>query len=232
MNQFLRPAAFAMLLCIAVLSGCASDTDNPAADTVSVSSAVSADDAASRPEKEGSGISYRVEDASVPSTASGSFTSPLSLGEWGSAAKLVTADGSYVNVPVRVISVRRGDDVTEEIKTISRETGRFFQDVDEKEEYLIAEYELKLDGFPVREGGTLCDITAFVTGETGEMIPLKNGGYYGVSAKMLDESTYWYEGTVHSQLAYPIPKEIKEHYLVLGEYGETQTVYRITADAA
>ena len=38
-------------------------------------------------------------------TTSSSLTSPLSLNEWGTAAKFSTKEQKYYNVPIRVISV-------------------------------------------------------------------------------------------------------------------------------
>ena len=102
----------------------------------------------------------------------------------------------------------------------------YFEPSDD-EEYALVEYEICLDGFPVKEGGITCDVTAFITGSDGQSIKLKNGSYWGATASCLDNETYYYEGIVHSEMAYRIPKEVKEYILTIGEYGENQAFVSI-----
>ena len=172
---------------------------------------------------ESSGISYTVTPDEDIKTVSSSLTSPLELNTWGTAAKFCTNDGTYANAPVRIVSIRRGDDVSKEVKELCEKYGSvYYTDPEKSQEYAIAEYEIDLNKFPVGEGGTLCDITAAITGEDGEMIKLSNGSYWGTTAFCMDEETYYYGGVVHSMLAYKIEKEVEGYIITLGEFGETQ----------
>ncbi len=172
---------------------------------------------------ESSGISYTVTPDDDIKTTSSSLISPLDIGSWGTGAKYCTSDGTYTNVPVRIVSVRRGDDVSKEVKELCKKYGSvYYTEPEGNQEYAIAEYEIDLDKFPVGEGGTLCDITASITGEDGEMIKLSNGSYWATTAFCMDEETYYYGGVVHSMLAYKIEKEVESYIMTLGEFGETQ----------
>lgn len=170
-------------------------------------------------------ISYKVKDAEKPTGKSSSTDAPLSLNEWGTAAKLNLKDNTYTNVPVRLVSVKRGENIYSELKETVGSSRYLFEPRD-NEEYLLCEYEICLDGFPVPEGGTLCDITGGLTGTNGEMIKLSTGSYWGSSTVSLDEQTYYYDGVIHSMICSPIPKEVKDYLIVLGEYGETQAFFK------
>ena len=221
---------FAALLLI--LCGCG-QKQTETSDTKETVSAQSANEASpessmpesSRAEQNTNGISYQVKNAETPKAETASMEEPLSLGQWGTVAKYCTKDGSYCDIPVSILSVRRGNDVTKEAMALAKKSGAYLFEPEEYEEYALCEYEIDLSTFPVAEGGTLCDITAFITDENGEMLKLKNGSYWGTTAVCLDQQTYYYEGVVHSLLAYKIPKECSAYLITAGEYGETQTYF-------
>lgn len=155
--------------------------------------------------------------------ASSSINSPLELDAWGTAAKYCTYENSYVNVPVKITSVRRGKNIAAEVKAIADKSGFIsYFEPDENEEYAIAEYEISLDGFPVDKGGTLIDITANITGTDGGLIKLDSGAYWGASAISLNQEKYFYEGIVKGRFAFKIIKNRTDYLIVLGEAGETQ----------
>ena len=212
----------AMLLSFCACSNSGNkDTESSAAGISAVSE--NEDDSKTVKEVSGNGPAYIVKDASTPTGAASSLSSPLEVGDWGTAAKLCLKDGGYVDVPVRLVSFRRSDGVNEEVKK-KMEGSKFtyyFEPAD-YEEYVLAEYEICLNGFPVNEGGTLCDITAFITGSDGQAIKLKDGSYWSATASCLDNETYFYEGVIHSEIVWRIPKEVKEYILTFGEYGEHQ----------
>ncbi len=213
---------------VLLASGC-SDSKSEKTDEGSAPASVteSSQEESSTVPSQSSGYSYLIEDAKKPVPSSGTAEDPLSLGEWGTAAKYCTSKAGYVDVPVRIVSVRRGDQAAKEVKdALSKGTGRYFGEPEKDEEVLIAEYEICLDDFPVKEGGTLCDVTAFLSGPDGEAIKLKSGSYWSTTMISLDEDTYYFEGTVHSALACKIKKEVTDFRLVLGEYGETQVYYK------
>ena len=217
--MILLAAAVSLPLC--ACSGSGNESSENSGTGVSAES--SEDPSVTVHEVSGSGVSYLVEDASAPSASSSSVSSPLGKEEWGTAAKFCLKDNGYVNVPVRIVSVRRGSGVNAEVKKIMNASSfNYYFEPSEKEEYAIAEYEICLDGFPVGEGGITCDVTAFVTGTDGQAIKLSDGSYWSATASSLDNETYYYEGTVRSMLAYRIPKECSGYMITLGEYGETQ----------
>ncbi len=175
-----------------------------------------------------SNASVRTEKNSTSiTTASSSIDSPLELDVWGTAAKYCTAENNYVNVPIKITSVRRGKDVASEVKTIADKSSFIsYFEPDENEEYAIADYEISLDGFPVDKGGTLIDISAYITGTDGEMIKLDNGSYWSTTAASLNQENYYYEGTVKGSLAFRIIKNRTDYLIVLGETGETQAFFK------
>lgn len=153
---------------------------------------------------------------------------PLKLNEWGKAAKFCTADSAYKDVPIRILSVRRGAEVNDEVRQLVRNSSfLIYSEPDDKEEYAIAEYEISLDGFPVKEGGVQADITASVSGADGGMIKLDDGSYFGTAAaSLVGDDEYYHEGVVKGKLAYKIIKGYSDYLLVVGETGETQAYFR------
>lgn len=227
------------LLAVGALLGscCACSSEKPsdngtASSTAGASSAVLSEEPVSEVSEDASqadsetGISYIVKDAEQPTPSEAATASPLSVGEWGTAAKFCTANDRYVDVPVRIVSIRRGEAINEEARRLMEQSGRYYFEPNENEEYAIAEYEISLNDFPVGEGGTLCDITAFITGENGEALALENGSYWGTTVSCLDESTYYYEGVVHSLMAFRIIKGRTDYLMTVGEYDETQTFFK------
>lgn len=194
----------------------------------SVSSKTSSDESThsdvqeSRPEN---AVSYKVSGAETPSAKSSSLDSPLSLNEWGTCSKLSLKDLTYTNVPVRIVSVKRGAEIYDELKE-SVPTGRYIFEPRDNEEYAVCEYEICLNGFPVPEGGTLCDISGKITGNDGMSVTLSDGIIWGTTVTCLDEDTYYYDGVIHSQFCFPIPKEVHDYLIVLGEYGESEAYFK------
>lgn len=226
-KQWSAVAAFVLLTGVMLWSGCSSETkEDSSKDKKDTVSQISEQSDESQQYANGTGVSYRVTDAEKPTPSSGTVKTPLTNGSWGTAAKYCLEESRYVNVPVRVVSVRRGTRVTEEVRSLMNRKGDYFTEPSDQEEYAIVEYEISLDGFPVGKGGVLCDIVAFVTGEDGEAMRLDSGSYWGSTALALDDDTYYYEGVIHSQLAYRIIKGRTDYLLMVGEYGETQTCFR------
>lgn len=235
-KQVLCVAVCALLL---LTAGCAQTQPKDERDSV-ISSGASSESSVAEPSDESgdsrsskataaensSSISYQVSRADKPAAEKASAESPLSIGQWGSAAKYSTKDGAYVQVPVRIVSVRRGNSVNKEVTNTAKKTGVYLFSLKDNEEYALADYEICLDDFPVGEGGTLADITAFITGPDGQAIKTKEGGYWGTTAVCLDQTAYFYEGVIRSQMAFPILKNCSDYLINLGEYGEAQTFVR------
>ncbi len=158
------------------------------------------------------------------SVSDSSAKSPLMPEKWGKAAKYCTEQDSYVDVPVRILSVRRGDGVKDEVRRLADQSlYAVYSEPKDSEEYAIADYELSLDGFPVGKGGTLIDVYAVILGTDGDMLKLSDGSYFSATAMCLNgDDNYRYEGIVKGKLAYKIPKGCTDYLLVLGEVNETQ----------
>ena len=217
-------------LSVLTFSACSGNGNNNTEGSVGSTSAAERSEESSDTVQEvsSSGPSYLVKDADTPVPSASTLQSPIEAGSWGKAAKLCLKDNSYVDVPVRVVSVRRGTDVNKEVKEkMDASSFNYYFEPSDDEEYALVEYEICLDGFPVKEGGITCDVTAFITGSDGQSLKLKNGSYWGATASCLDNETYYYEGIVHSEMAYRIPKEVKEYILTIGEYGENQAFVSI-----
>ena len=204
-----------VFICTALISGCSGKKDE---------GSTSGKDKRSTPE------SSDVSETSRESidTKTSSVGLPLKLNEWGKAAKFCTADNSYKDVPVRILSVRRGEKVNDEVRQIAKSSSFLtYFEPDAKEEYAIAEYEISLDGFPVKEGGTQADIFASVSGTDGQMIKLDDGSYWGTTAAAaVGDDEYYHEGVVKGKLMYKIIKGYNDYLLIVGETGETQAYFK------
>ena len=209
MKKTLLCCMTALLVCSC---GCA-DSKQPESSTTSETSAASEASEASK-------STSKEHDAVSP--LSSSVSDPLALDTWGSASKYSTAAGEYVETPVRLVSVRRGESIAAEVKRLADKSIYVsFSEPNKNEEYALVTYELSLDGFPVKEGGTLIDIYAVVQGTDGEMLRLADGSYFSATALCLNEDAYFYEGIVQGVMAYKIPKGCSDYLLAVGEPGET-----------
>ena len=159
-------------------------------------------------------------------TVSSSLSSPLGLNSWGSAAKYNTKEQNYINVPVRIISVEHGQKATDTVKKFMSESPSYnYTEPGQDAEWVVAEYEISLDGFPVDEGGADSTITSFITAE--------NGGYFEYGDKQWSTTTinitdgkYYFDGIVKGQIAYQMLKDRTDYVITLGEYDETQAFFK------
>ncbi len=209
-SALLRTAAAAAVLLL--LSSCAASADSTAEQSAGQSSAAVSDSSAvSQPDSDG-GIR----------TASSSLRLPLSAGDWGNCSKYSTEEKSYVNVPVRVTAVVSGKEAEKRVKAFADESDSFaYTPPDEGAVWVIADYELSLDGFPTGKGGTTADITAFIVPDDGGMFSL-NGKNYIPSVVNISGEEYYHHGIICGTIAYILPDDADEYIIALGEYEETQ----------
>lgn len=216
-------AAVCLTLCCGCSNASADKKDHFASSSApELYSDLTSEGEASESSENSIGISYLTDNKETPVTSSSSVNSPLGLGEWGVASKYCIKTKSYVNVPVRLISVRRGAEAADEIKKL----GAYLFESKESE-YAIAEYEICLNDFPTGEAGTWCDITGSVTGIDGEMMKLDDGSYMGASIDFFTEDkNLYYEGIVRSKVYYSIVKDRTDYLLKIGEAGETAAYFK------
>ena len=163
-------------------------------------------------------------------TVSSSLSSPLSVEEWGVCAKYCTSTEEYVNVPVRLTGIIKGKDAQDRIKSYARGNDSFIYRSPEKgTEWVIAQYELSLTGFPVDKGGADCIVTSFAVSSEGDMLTLNGKGYIPTTINITPEK-YSYEGIVQGEIAYCAVKDGEDYILTIGEYGETQAYFLIKKD--
>lgn len=182
----------------------------------------------SEPPQESSGeIVISAPEKEKIKSMSSSQNTPLKLESWGVAAKFSTSEQAYANVPVRVTSVTIGKKAEKEVRTFMNESTEYVYTAPSAEEqWVLAEYELSLDGFPLDESGADAGITSFVTAEDGGIITVGEKKYSPVTVNITD-GQYYYEGIVKGKIAYRLPKKCGKTLLVLGEFEETQAFFQI-----
>ncbi len=198
-------AAFSMMVC-----ACSENQTDEKEETSSVSSAAE---------------STEESDKEEIKTTSSSLTSPLSLEEWGTAAKFSTKEQKYYNVPIRVISVTNGKNAEKEVKAFMDESEEYTYEKPEKNtEWISVEYELSLDGFPLDEEGADACVSAFVSAADGSVIEYKGKKFSSVTVNMVD-GEYHFEGIVKGRTAFKMPENLSDYTVAFGEYGETQAYF-------
>lgn len=159
-------------------------------------------------------------------TISSSLNSPLGFEEWGAAAKFSTAEQKYFNVPVRILSVTKGEAAKKEVKLYAENSDEFIYSEPEKgEEWVVAEYELSLDGFPVDSEGADVSVTSFVAAADGGYIQKDGKNQSTVTVSMID-SEYYFEGIRNGKIAFILPEQYNDYMVILGEYNETQAYFK------
>lgn len=159
-------------------------------------------------------------------TSSSSLTSPLESGLWGTASKYCTKEQNYINVPVRITSVEHGQKAVKTVKEFMSESSAYnYIEPVKDAEWVVAEYEISLKGFPVDEGGADSTITSFITSN--------DGGYLNYGDKKWNTTTinitdgkYYYEGIVKGKIAYQMISGRSDYIIALGEYDETQAFFK------
>lgn len=218
MKKFLSVIlTFGMIFCCSACNS-SDDKENPDTDNSSVTSTE---------------ISDSSSEESKLTTSSSSINAPLEIGSWGIAAKFCTKTGGYVNVPVRITKISDDSSAKETVKNFTKNSSAYTYTEPEKNiKWIVADYELSLDEFPVDKGGANSSITSFVTGKGGEN--LKNGDkLFSTITINITDGKYSYDGIVKGQIAYMIPKNT-DYVITLGEYEETQTFFseKTTADTS
>lgn len=215
---------FALLSLTACSGGTDSNSDG-GSESPSAESSVSEISSDTQSENSDGTSSEELSDKKIR-TVSSSLSSPLALNSWGSAAKYNTKEQNYINVPVRITAIEHGQKATDTVKKFMSESSSYnYTEPGQDAEWVIADYEISLDGFPVDEGGADSSITSFITAE--------NGGYFEYGDKQWSTTTinitdgkYYFDGTVKGQIAYQMLKDRTDYVITLGEYDETQAFFK------
>ena len=158
-------------------------------------------------------------------TATSSIDFPIDINTWGVASKYSTKEEEYFNVPIRITSITCGDQATKSVKEFLDESSSYiYTEPDKNAEWVIAEYEISLDEFPVDEGGTDSSIVSFIMGSDGNYIDYGDKKWSTTTINITDEQ-YYYEGIVTGKIAYQMISDYKDYVIILGEYNETQAFF-------
>ncbi len=156
---------------------------------------------------------------------SSSLVSPLGMDEWGSAAKFSPDQQKYFNVPLRVVRVTAGSEAEKRVRDFcSSDKTYTFKKPEKGCEWVIADYEISLDGFPAGKGGADTAVVAFVTGTDGKTVEYK-GKKYAVTTVCMTDGKYYFEGTGKGSTAFIVPENFRDYTIAFGEYGETQAYF-------
>ncbi len=165
-------------------------------------------------------------------TSSSSVNSPLALEAWGAAAKFSTSEQEYYNVPVRLTGIVRGDSAKDEVRAFADESNEYtYKEPSENEEWVLVQYEINLDGFPLDESGADCSIVSFVTGTDGGYVESGGKKYNPVTVNITD-GEYYFENTHSGKIAFTLPEACTDYFIVLGEYEETQAFFSVGDETA
>lgn len=157
---------------------------------------------------------------------SSSPTSPLKTKEWGSAAKFSVSEQKYYNVPVRIVGVEYGlsADKTVKMALENKKGVQQYSAAKDGEQWVVAEYEMNLDGFPVDERGADPAVSSFVISGESDYITFNGKKFSPVTVSLTDDEFY-FMGTVKGKVAFILPEKCSDYILALGEYGETQAFF-------
>ena len=179
-----------------------------------------------------------VINSSNPNAKESTKDSPLKINEWGLAAKYVSkylseqyADTSYIDVPVRVTNVTRGEEAVTEIKAWC-DTQSFYkyQDPKANTEWAVFDYEVDLSNVTFDEGtiGTDTKISSSVKGLDGGSIKY-NDITYILSTTDISGNEYKKEpGVYKGKFIVMLPEGCTEYLVKLGDsYNGAESYFRI-----
>lgn len=150
---------------------------------------------------------------------------PIDQGNWGTASKYNTKEKSYVNIPIKITSVVHGEKAAETVKDFMDKSSSYnYTEPDKNAEWVVAEYQISLDGFPVDKGGADASVTSFIMGSGGGFID-NNGEKWSTTTINITDNNYYYEGIVTGKIAYQMLAGHTDYIIVVGEYNETQAFF-------
>ena len=151
--------------------------------------------------------------------------SPLAIKEWGLASKYAGkyldeeyADKTYIDVPVRVTKVSRGEKIISEVKSLLADHRYKYEDPKSSQlEWAIVEYEVDLTD--VKFGGSLgtnIKIDSDIKGSDGGTVKYDGISYF-ISTRDMSSSEYVKEPGVYTgKFVTQLPKGCSDYLIKFG----------------
>ena len=159
--------------------------------------------------------------------------SPLAMKEWGLASKyagkyLDESYTDYIEVPVRVTKVSRGDKIIDDVKSLLADHRyKYTEPKSSQLEWAIVEYEVDLTD--VKFGGSLgttIKIDSSVKGTDGGSVK-HDGITYILTTLDVSKSDYVKEPGVYSgKFITQLPKGCTDYLIKFGSYGKTESYFK------
>lgn len=187
------------------------------------------EESSSTSEKTVSAVSSEVSEKSDIKAVSSSAANPLELESWGRCAKFSVSEQKYFSVPVRLMKVQKGTQAKKQAEEYLKEYDEYkgITRPDNDSQWVVLDYEIMLDGFPMDENGADASISSMIMSDEGENIKVGDDVFIPVTVNIYDDETA-FEGTVKGSIAFVMPKSCKTFLAVLGETGEENAFVKCT----
>ena len=188
-----------------------------------------------------SSVSNTISNTTTSTTTKGrasTYSSPLKINEWGLASKYVSkyvsevyADKSYIDVPVRVTKVTRGDEADKIVRDWCDKQSLYkYEAPKANTEWVVFDYEIDLSNVTFDAGtiGTDAKVSSAVKGLDGGSVKY-NDITYILSTKDISESEYKKQpGVYKGKFVVTLPIGCKDYLVKLGDsYNGAESYFRI-----
>ena len=155
---------------------------------------------------------------------SSSKSNPLSIGEWGIASK--RDSGDYIDIPVKVTNVIRGNSATQMVKDYCNSGSSIYkyEDAKDKMEWAVVEYTVDLTNIKGYSTGKDIKVDSKITG-TGDNTSIKYNGTTYIVSTMNMTSGYSKENIANGQFAVQLPIGCTDYLIALGSLSHTQAFF-------
>lgn len=163
--------------------------------------------------------------------------SPASLNEWALASKYAGkylseeyADKNYIDVPVTVTKVSRGDKILDDVKKLLAEHHyKYTEPKSSQLEWAIVEYDVDLSDVKFDEGtiGTSIKIDSAIRGTDGSSVKYDGITYILTTVDVSDSSYVKEPGVYSGKFITQLPKGCKDYLIKLGSsYNGSESYFK------